>query len=89
MEKNSEKKIWDSPVKESKSDPIYQGGYTDGYDAGEQYGYLSGWNESNDALITRVKEMLTSKLSGEHELSKWAEGELRKLRKDAGNDGGE
>ncbi len=87
MGKDSEKKIWDGLVEESKPDPVYQGGYTDGYEAGEQYGYLSGWNESNEALIARVKEMLTSKLSGEHELSKWAEGELRKLRKNIDNEG--
>ena len=69
-------------VEEFKPEPKYQAGYTDGYDAGEQYGYLAGWNGSNEALITRIKEMLTSRLSGEHELSKWAEEELRKLRRD-------
>ena len=50
MEKDSEKKIWDGPVTESKPDPVYQGGYTDGYEAGEQYGYLSGWNEALETI---------------------------------------
>ncbi len=62
MGKDSEKKIWDGPVTESKPDPIYQGGYTDGYEAGEQYGYLSGWNESNDAIVREVKKTLLSSI---------------------------
>ena len=82
MGKISEKKIWDGPVEESKSDPIYRGGYTDGYDAGEQYGYLAGWNESNEALIARLREMLTE---SQQELTEWTEEELRKLRKDTGD----
>lgn len=49
MGKNSEKKIWDRPIEESKIDPVYQGGYTDGYEAGEQYGHISSWNEAIEA----------------------------------------
>ncbi len=48
-------------VEESKSDPIYQGGYTDGYEEGEQYGYLSGWNESNEAMVKAVGNTLIRK----------------------------
>jgi len=74
--------IFDKPVEEEKLDPVYQGGYTDGYEAGEQYGYLSGWNEANEATIARIKKLLSSELSDSPELSEWAESELRKLKRE-------
>ena len=45
MEKSSE-------LKESKLDPVYQGGYSDGYEAGEQYGYIACWNEAIEAAAS-------------------------------------
>ena len=58
MEKSSKEHIAAGLVKESKMDPVYQGGYTDGYDAGEQYGCIACWNDAIEAAERKVKDVL-------------------------------
>ena len=58
MEKDSEKKIWDGPITESKPDPIYQGGYTDGYEAGEQYGCITCRNDAIEEAAEAVESSI-------------------------------
>ena len=61
MVKNSDKKIWDRPVEESEPNPIYQGGYTDGYEAGEQHGCITCRNDAFEAAARKVEGTLIRK----------------------------
>ncbi len=80
MGKDFKKQITEGLVEESKSDPVYQGGYTDGYGAGEQYGCIACRNDAFEAAARKVESTLLNSV-----ITKTIAAMLREMKEEAPN----